>query len=151
VASYRRRREISDDDCTGTGHGTPVRIRRPEPRRRALGRRAQCVQQHVGRRSALGAGESVVRPLWDTEHADADAYFGKVLRDAAKATRLGRSQTLKAYFLSLEIWHKIEIHHMTGRVIKCTVDEMKRLRERSGRRCEFRLRRCSGAALEREA
>ena len=28
------------------------------------------------------------RPLWDMEPADADAYFGKVLRGAAKGTRL---------------------------------------------------------------
>jgi integrase/recombinase XerD len=30
------------------------------------------------------------RPLWDMEPADADAYFGGVLRGAAKGTRLGR-------------------------------------------------------------
>jgi hypothetical protein len=35
------------------------------------------------------------RPLWDMEPADADAYFGKVLRGAAKGTRLGRSQALR--------------------------------------------------------
>ena len=28
------------------------------------------------------------RPLWEMEPADADAYFGKVLRDTAKGTRL---------------------------------------------------------------
>ena len=39
-------------------------------------------------------------PLWDMEPADADAYFGTVLRDAAKGTRLARSQALKTYFLS---------------------------------------------------
>ena len=33
--------------------------------------------------------------------ADADAYFGTVLRDAAKGTRLGRSQALRTYFLFL--------------------------------------------------
>jgi len=42
-------------------------------------------------------------PLWDMEPADADAYFGKVLRDAAKGTRLARSQALKTYFLFVEI------------------------------------------------
>ena len=47
------------------------------------------------------------RPLWDMEPADADAYFGKVLRDAAKGTRLGRSQALRTYFLFLEIRHKV--------------------------------------------
>ncbi len=35
------------------------------------------------------------RPLWGMEPADADAYFGKVLRDAAKGTRLGRAQALR--------------------------------------------------------
>ena len=47
------------------------------------------------------------RPLWDMEPADADAYFGTVLRDAAKGTRLARSQALKTYFLFVEIRHKV--------------------------------------------
>ena len=68
------------------------------------------------------------RPLWDMQPADADAYFGKVLRDAAKGTRLARSQALRTYFLFLEIRHKIEIHQMTGRVAECPVDEMNRPR-----------------------
>ncbi len=42
------------------------------------------------------------RPLWDMQPADADAYFGKVLRDAAKGTRLARSQALRTYFLFLD-------------------------------------------------
>jgi integrase/recombinase XerD len=37
-----------------------------------------------------------------------------VLRDAAKGTRLGRSQALRTYFLFLEIRHKIELHQMTA-------------------------------------
>ena len=65
-------------------------------------------------------------PLWDMEPADADAYFGKVLRDAAKGTRLARSQALKTYFLFLR--HKVAIHQMTGRVAECPVDEMNRPR-----------------------
>jgi integrase/recombinase XerD len=48
------------------------------------------------------------RPLWDMQPAEVDVYFGKVLRDAAKGTRLGRSQALKTYFLFLEIRHKVE-------------------------------------------
>jgi integrase/recombinase XerD len=68
------------------------------------------------------------RPLWDMEPADADAYFGTVLRDAAKGTRLGRSQALRTYFLFLELRHKIELHQMTGRVAECPVDEMNRPR-----------------------
>jgi integrase/recombinase XerD len=68
------------------------------------------------------------RPLWDMEPADADAYFGSVLRDAARGTRLARSQALKTYFLFLEIRHKVAIHQMTGRVAECPVDEMNRPR-----------------------
>jgi integrase/recombinase XerD len=68
------------------------------------------------------------RPLWDMEPADADVYFGTVVRDAAKGTRLGRSQALRTYFLFLEIRHKIELHQMTGRVAECPVDEMNRPR-----------------------
>jgi integrase/recombinase XerD len=68
------------------------------------------------------------RPLWEMEPADADAYFGTVLRDAAKGTRLARSQALRTYFLFLEIRHKVEIHQLTGRVAECPVDEMNRPR-----------------------
>ena len=50
------------------------------------------------------------------ESADAEAYFGRVLRDTANGTQLARSQLLKTYFLFLEIWHKAEIHQLTGRV-----------------------------------
>jgi integrase/recombinase XerD len=66
------------------------------------------------------------RPLRDMEPADADAYFGTVLRDAAKGTGLGRSQALRAYFLFPGIRHKIELHQMTGRVAECPADEMNR-------------------------
>jgi len=67
-------------------------------------------------------------PLWDMEPADADAYFGTVLRDAAKGTRLARSQALRTYFLFVEIRHKVAIHQLTGRVAECPVDEMNRPR-----------------------
>jgi hypothetical protein len=39
------------------------------------------------------------RPLWEMEPADADAYFGRVLRESAKGTRLARAQALKTYFM----------------------------------------------------
>jgi integrase/recombinase XerD len=68
------------------------------------------------------------RPLWDMEPADADVYFGKVLRAAAKGTRLARAQALKTYFLFLELRHKVEIHQLTGRVVQCPIDEMNRPR-----------------------
>ncbi len=32
------------------------------------------------------------RPLWELPPADADAYFGKVLRDAKPSTRTGRAR-----------------------------------------------------------
>ena len=31
------------------------------------------------------------RPLWEMQPADADAYFGRVLRDATPSTRTGRA------------------------------------------------------------
>ena len=66
------------------------------------------------------------RPLWEMEPADADAYFGRVLRAAAKGTRLGRAQAIKTYFVFLELRHKVEIHALTGRVVECPIDEMNR-------------------------
>ena len=68
------------------------------------------------------------RPLWEAEPADADTYFGRVMRDAAKGTRLARAQSLKTYFLFLELRHKVELHQMTGRVVECPIDEMNRPR-----------------------
>ncbi|MEU4233214.1 site-specific integrase [Nonomuraea sp. NPDC026600] len=76
------------------------------------------------------------RPLWEMEPADADVYFGKVLRTTAKGTRLSRAQALKTFFLFLELRHKVEIHQMTGRVVECPIDEMNRPRGRQ----EARLR-----------
>ncbi|MGW7620345.1 hypothetical protein ACWGLG_31845 [Streptomyces antimycoticus] len=68
------------------------------------------------------------QPLWDMEPADADAYFGKVLRNSPSGTRLARSQALTTYFLFLELRHKVELHRMTGRVVECPIDEMNRPR-----------------------
>jgi len=68
------------------------------------------------------------RPLWAMQPADADAYFGQVLRGAARGTRLARAQALKTYFLFLELRHKVEIHQMTGHVVACPVDEVNRPR-----------------------
>jgi integrase/recombinase XerD len=70
------------------------------------------------------------RPLWDMEPADADAYFGQVLRGVAKGTRLGRAQALTTFFAFLELRHKVEIHVMTGRVAACPIDEMNKPRGR---------------------
>ena len=74
------------------------------------------------------------RPLWKIKpsdaDADADAYFGKMLRGSAKATRLARAQALKTYFLFLELRHKVEIYNLTGRVVECPIDEMNRPRGR---------------------
>ena len=92
------------------------------------------------------------RPLWDMEPADADAYFGKVLRDTAKGTRLSRAQALKTYFLFLELRHKAEIHQMTGRVVECPIDEMNRPRGRqAGQAADPADRRPGGPAVRRMA
>ena len=68
------------------------------------------------------------RPLWEMQPADADAYFGKVLREARPSTRTGRAAALTVYFQFLELRHKIEIYNLTGRVIECPLDEMNRPR-----------------------
>lgn len=68
------------------------------------------------------------RALWEMEPADADVYFGMVLREVARGTRLSRAQALKTFFLFLELRHKVEIHQMTGRVVECPIDEMNRPR-----------------------
>lgn len=70
------------------------------------------------------------KPLWDMEPADADVYFGQVLRDAAKGTRLARAQALTTFFSFLELRHQVEIHALTGRVVECPIDEMNKPRGR---------------------
>ncbi len=80
------------------------------------------------------------RPLWEMEPSDADAYFGRVLRDAARNTTLARAQALKTYFLFLELRHKVEIHQMTGRLVECPIDEMNRPRGLSRPGCGSRHR-----------
>ena len=68
------------------------------------------------------------RPLWEMAPADADEYFGRVLRGSAKGTRLSRAQSLKTYFAFLELRHKAAVYEMTGHVAVCPVDEMNRPR-----------------------
>jgi hypothetical protein len=68
------------------------------------------------------------RPLWEMQPADADSYFGKVLREAKPSTRTGRAAALTVYFQFLELRHKIELHNLTGRVVECPLDEMNRPR-----------------------
>ena len=72
------------------------------------------------------------RPLWEMQPGDADAYFGRVLRDARPSTRTGRAAALTVYFQFLELRHKIELHNLTGRVIECPLDEMNRPRASVG-------------------
>ena len=82
------------------------------------------------------------RPLREMRPADADEYFGKVLRAAAMGTRLSRAQALKTCFVFLELRHKAEIYQLTGHVAECPVDEMNRPRGGRGRlRCGSRRRR----------
>ncbi len=70
------------------------------------------------------------KPLWDMEPADADTCFGKVLRTAAKGTRLARAQAVTTFFAFLELRHKVEIHALTGRIVECPIDEMNKPRGR---------------------
>lgn len=66
------------------------------------------------------------RPLWEMRNADADTYFGKVLRAAKPATRTRRAAALSVYFQYLELRHAVEIHNLTGRPVECPLDEMNR-------------------------
>ncbi|MPY81523.1 MAG: site-specific integrase, partial [Actinophytocola sp.] len=90
-------------------------------------------------RSAAGLSDSTIRsdvshleqarawfgrPLWDMQPADADAYFGTVLRAVPPNTRMARAQAIKTYFEFLELRHKVEIHNLTGRVVECPIDEV---------------------------
>src|SRR6266702_2600570 len=68
------------------------------------------------------------RPLWEMQPADADAYFGKVLRDAKPSTRTGRAAALTVFFQFLELRYQVEIYNLTGRVAECPLDEMNRPR-----------------------
>lgn len=68
------------------------------------------------------------RPLWEMQPADADSYFGKVLRDARPSTRTGRAAALTVFFQFLELRHKVELHNLTGRVVECPLDEINRPR-----------------------
>ncbi|MFD0540801.1 hypothetical protein ACFQY7_50330 [Actinomadura luteofluorescens] len=66
------------------------------------------------------------RPLWEMELADADVYFGKVLRDASPATRKGRASALTVYFQFLELRHAVELYNIVGRRVECPLDEINR-------------------------
>jgi integrase/recombinase XerD len=77
------------------------------------------------------------RPLWEMEPADADGYFGRVLRGAAHGTRLARAQTLRTFFEFLELRHQVEIHAMTGQVVQCPIDEINR--PRGSRKARLRI------------
>jgi integrase len=72
------------------------------------------------------------RPLREMRPADADAYFGRALRGAARGTRLSRAQALKTYFAFVELRHKAAVYQLTGYVAECPVDEMNRPRGGQG-------------------
>lgn len=74
------------------------------------------------------------RPLWEMEPAEADAYFGRVLRRAASGTRHARASALTTYFAFLELRHAAELHAITGRVVACPIDEMNRPKGRKDAR-----------------
>ena len=74
------------------------------------------------------------RPLWEMQPADADEYFGRVLRDAPSGTRLARSQALSTYFEFMQLRHQVELHQLTGLVVSCPIDEVNRPRGRKDAR-----------------
>ncbi|WP_067480092.1 tyrosine-type recombinase/integrase [Nocardia amamiensis] len=71
------------------------------------------------------------RPLWEMRPADADAYFGRVVRSASQGTRLAHAQSLSTFFDFLEMRYRAELHAMTGTVITSPLDEMNRPRGRA--------------------
>jgi integrase/recombinase XerD len=77
------------------------------------------------------------KPLWEMRPADADEYFGKVMRAAARNTRAARAQALRTWFAFLELRHKAGIYQLTGYVAECPVDEMNR--PRGGGRAALRI------------
>jgi len=77
------------------------------------------------------------RPLWEMRPADADEYFGKTMRAAARNTRLARAQALTTWFAFTELRYKAEIYQLTGHVAECPVDEMNR--PRGGGRAALRI------------
>ena len=77
------------------------------------------------------------RPLWEMEPADADAYFGHVLREAPIGTRLARAAAVSVFFEFLELRHKVELHALTGRVVQCPLDEMNK--PRGGKDARLRI------------
>ncbi len=68
------------------------------------------------------------RPLWEMGPADADRYFGEVLRASPSGTRLAKAQAVRIYFEFLALRHHVELHAMTGRVVDCPIDDMNRPR-----------------------
>lgn len=68
------------------------------------------------------------RPLWKMDPEDANAYFGRVLREAPLGTRHARVSALCLYFEFLELRHKAELHAITGIIAECPIDEMNRPR-----------------------
>jgi integrase/recombinase XerD len=78
------------------------------------------------------------RPLWEMEPADADVYFGRVLRGAPSSTSLARSQALRVYFAFLELRIQAELHALTGRVVACPIDQMNPPRGRKDAKLRIR-------------
>ncbi|MET9359189.1 site-specific integrase [Streptomyces sp. NPDC006617] len=68
------------------------------------------------------------RPLWEMEPPDADAYFGKAIRNATPSLRAGRAGAISVFFDFLELRHRAELHQLTGRLVDCPLDEMNRPR-----------------------
>jgi site-specific recombinase XerD len=77
------------------------------------------------------------RPLWEMQPADADAYFGRVLRETPIGTRLARAGSVAVYFEFVELRHKVEIHAATGVLAETPLDEVNR--PRGGKDARLRI------------
>jgi hypothetical protein len=81
------------------------------------------------------------RPLWTMTPRDADAYFGRHLREAMPGTRVRRAAAFAVYFEFLELRHKAEIHAATGFVVESPLDEVNRPRGGTASRLRIPPRR----------
>jgi site-specific recombinase XerD len=68
------------------------------------------------------------KPLWEMDPNDADRYFGKHLKSAAKQTKRSAAATISIFFTYLEKRHYAELYNLTGRAPESPIDELNRPR-----------------------
>jgi site-specific recombinase XerD len=101
------------------------------------------LSEFVLARASAGVGDSTIqqdlrnleqlrgwldKPLWEMRPADADNYFGRVLRASRPGTRTKKAAALAVFFQFLGLRHKTEIYNLTGHVVECPLDELNRPR-----------------------